>query len=107
MTTILDDKLYTHSSRLTGRVVLITGVFVLGSPSAGVIKANQFATSQVAERESERRQRFSVPSSSTSPLASPPCGRIMCSVGRARLVLGDIDESAAQSVATEIKRVGG
>ena len=78
-----------------------------GGTSAWAIKANQLATSQVAERASERRQRFSVPSSSTSSLASPPCGRIMCSVDRAKLVLGDIDESAAQSVAAEIKHVGG
>jgi hypothetical protein len=104
MTTILDDKLYTHGNRLAGRVVLITGVFVLG---AHVCLGNQLATSQVAERASEGRQRSSVLSSSTSSLAHHPCGRIMCSVDRARLVLGDIDESAAQSVAAEIKRVGG
>ena len=43
-----------------------------------------------------------------SPLVCSPGNELyLCSLYRAKLVLGDINESTAQSVATEIKRAGG
>ena len=60
---------------------------------------------QAGERASEEKQRSSVPSTSMSSLESRVT--VHSHLCRAKLVLGDINESLAQSVAAEIKRAGG
>ena len=66
--------------------------------------------SQAGERASEGKQRSSVPSTSMPSLVCPPRNELIAclhSTSRAKLVLGDINESTVQSVAAGIKRVGG
>ena len=61
MTTILDDQLYSHSDRLAGKVVLITGECF--SPR-GRHYGDLSWSPQAAERALEERQRSSAPSTS-------------------------------------------
>jgi hypothetical protein len=113
MTTILDDQLYLHSDRLSGKVVLITGGSqFLTCATAMPIGVNHPAPvfSQVVGRASEGRQHSSVPNTSMSSLVCSPGNKLIphtYSPYRAKLVLGDINESTVQSVAAEIKRARG
>lgn len=85
MTTVPDDQLYKNAARARGRVVVITG----GANGIGKETAFTFARHGCVRR--------------TAGLWSS----ILTTLGRAKVVIGDLDVSNGEAVVAEIQKTGG
>jgi len=112
MTTILDDQLYTHSERLVGKVVLITGEKDAPQRVLFPIVFSFPSFMQGARPELGEKPPCSTPGRSASfRLALHRLQRLMTSVinqfHSAKLVLGDLNEPGLEKIVSEIRRAGG